>query len=168
MSSLNPLDIITISGFAITLVGFIITIWQLLATKKLSKSAYMAAQEAQREIKNGLSLSNINTSIKLLQEIKGYIRDDKLESARLRLEDLISHLIQLKQLNNQQYTEQLDRISVGLRDICNTLEGQKPGAKVDSDKKVKINQTLSSYSDILSNISSKNIFSPTKTNGGKK
>jgi hypothetical protein len=162
MGNSSLMNIISIAGFGITLFGFIITIWQVIGAKKMSRSAYLAARSAQAEIKNSIILADMKTAIKLLQEIRNYMRDGKFENARLRLEDLITSMIQLKQLllnTELQKKDDVNEISIQLRNICNTIEANtgKPDGKLNI---AKINASLSSYSDILGSISSKIMFPP--------
>jgi tRNA C32,U32 (ribose-2'-O)-methylase TrmJ len=64
------MNILTVIGFVVTMTGFLITIWQIYKTRKISNAAYLAASEAKSAIKNVIVISDLSTIVKLIQEIK--------------------------------------------------------------------------------------------------
>jgi len=92
------MEVLAILALIVTFFGFIITIWQIYKTKKTSNAAYLAATEAYSAIKSTMIISDLSEIVKLIQEIKIYIRHRKYDASYLRTNDLIHSLIQVKQL----------------------------------------------------------------------
>jgi hypothetical protein len=158
-------NIITVIGFIITTVCFVITILQLYKTKKLTKAAYTAAVEAKSAMKNVIVISDLSTIIKTIQEIENYIRNRKPDSAYLRVNDLMHALVQIKQLiiTTNNADDEIKKILYQLSVIKRQLE-----TKINDGKEMditKVNYTLSEFELILEEITSKIKFPI--TGGGK-
>ena len=89
---------ITIISSLITVIGFVITIVQIIKTKKISNAAYSAAREAKLAITNTMIISNLSSKVKVIQEIQGDIFNEKYDVAYLHTKELIHELIEIRQL----------------------------------------------------------------------
>jgi hypothetical protein len=89
---------ITIVSSLITVFGFMITILQIIKTRKASDAAYSAAKEAIFAIQNTIVISDLSALVKLVQEIKNDMRNEKFDAAYLRTSDLLHALTQTRQL----------------------------------------------------------------------
>ena len=89
---------ITIISSLITVTGFLITIMQIIKTKKISNAAYSAAKDAKMAITNTIIISNLSSKVKSIQEIQSDILNGKNDVAYLHTKDLIHALIEIRQL----------------------------------------------------------------------
>ena len=87
-----------VAGLVIGVLGFSFTIWQLVKTRKAAIAAEKAAQKTQSSLQNNVMLVDISTCIGTIEEIKTSIRNRQFGVALLRVTDLTSQLIQLRQL----------------------------------------------------------------------
>ena len=160
------MEMLTIFGFAVTVIGFLITIWQIYKTRKMSNAAYLAASEANSAIKSTIIISDLSGIVKLIQEIKTYIRIEKYDASYLRANDLIHSLIQVKQLIitiESDKEEILKRMIVQLSILRNQLESVI--YKKENFDATKTNQKLSELEVELSELVTKIKFPLT---GGNK
>ena len=158
--------VVTIISSLITFVGFIFTIIQLLKTKKISKDAYSAAIETSSAIKSIMVISDLSGIVKLIQEIKDYLRNGKYDASYLRTNDLIHSLIQIKQLilaTEFDKEEVLKRMIIQLSILRNQLETSI--YKNETIETIKTNQKLSELEVELSELVTLIKF---PLNGGKK
>lgn len=88
---------VSIFGTYLTLCGLIVTFVQIWHTKRVSKETQELVNAAQEKIKYILSVADFSKAIKTVQEIQGYISEDKIESAVLRLSEIKEILIYVKQ-----------------------------------------------------------------------
>lgn len=148
MNSINLL--VGISGLAIGVVGFTFTIWQLFRTRKAAVAAKEAAQKTQSSLQSNVMLVDISACIGMIEEIKTSIRNMQYNAALIRVTDLTSQLIQIRQLPDfsNQVGRKMQSIVSQLSILRNTLEARnnEPEQILDS---VKINRKLSEISDCL-------------------
>ncbi|MBP7528500.1 MAG: hypothetical protein KA801_11265 [Syntrophorhabdaceae bacterium] len=88
-----------IIGLAITILGLLVAIRQIRKTKKSADAAKDAAESMQGEIKKNVALTDISTCTRLIDQIKNFLLDQKFESARLRITDLHTCLVQLRHVD---------------------------------------------------------------------
>lgn len=88
---------VSIFGTYLTLCGLIVTFVQIWHTKRVSKETQKSVNATQERIKYILSVADFSKAIKTVQEIQGYISEDKIESAILRLSEIKEILIYVKQ-----------------------------------------------------------------------
>jgi len=142
--------VVGISGLAIGVVGFTFTIWQLFRTRKAAVAAKEASQKTQSSLQSNVMLVDISACIGMIEEIKTSIRNKQYNSALIRVTDLTSQLIQIRQLPDFSYRigSKMQSIVSQLAILRNTLEegASNPRQTLDS---VKINRKLSEISDCL-------------------
>ena len=100
----NFVNICTVAGAFISLLGFILTLWQLFSLKKTTKESQKRIEaevtSAQQKIKNGLAINNVVNVSKNLGEAIDHINQGKFELASQRLEDIEPALEEI--LNDEQ------------------------------------------------------------------
>lgn len=88
----NLLNVCTVAGAVISLLGFGLTLWQLsllkTTTKESQKRIEREVASAQLKIKNGLAINNVVNVTKNLSEAINHINQDKFELASYRLVDI--------------------------------------------------------------------------------
>lgn len=124
-------------GTFTTIYGLLITYAQIVGIREQSILTDLKVEESLNRTHKILSISKLSKSIKLVQEIQGYLRHSKLESAVIRLKDLKNILIQLKYnngidefINSDQHKDCLTNISVNTNNINQQLAGTKTGINV--------------------------------------
>jgi acetolactate synthase small subunit len=90
-------NLIGVIGSFLSLIGVIIAIWQILKTRRIAQAAKDASERTQKIISRNLLLSDVSTCTKNLEEIKTYVRIERYESSLIRVNDLISALVQIQQ-----------------------------------------------------------------------
>lgn len=85
-------------GSIASLIGFPVAIWQIVKTRHIAEATKKATLKTQKAISHNLILSDISTSIKNIEQIKSYIRDNKYDLAQFRINDVISQLIQVQEV----------------------------------------------------------------------
>ena len=106
LTTLNDTDIInyvTIYGTYITICAFIITIMQIWRVRSISEETQISINKTTDRIKHILSVADFSKSIKTIEEIQDYIRNNRIELAILRLSEIKKTLICIKQ--NQEYKD---------------------------------------------------------------
>jgi hypothetical protein len=147
---------ITIFSSLITIVGFIITIIQIIKTRKISNAAYSAATEAKAVIKNTIVISDLSKRVKSIQEIQNDIVNEKNDAAFLRTKDLIHALIEIRQLALSMEYDKSNTITKMIAQL-GILRRQLEEAiyKKEKVEVLKINQKLSELEIELSELTTK-------------
>jgi hypothetical protein len=148
---INTVDFfIGVAGLATGIAGFSFTIWQLLKTQKAAVAAEKAAQETQSSLQNNVMLVDISTCLGTIEEIKTSVRSGRYEAALLRVTDLISQLIQVRQLSDfsKLVGNNIQSVVSQLSILRNTLEASSRDPEKTLDA-TKINKKLSDISDCL-------------------
>lgn len=100
----NLVNICTVAGTIISILGFILTLWQLYSLKKTTKESQKRIEaevtSAQQKIKNGLAINNVVNVSKNLGEAIEHINQGKFELASQRLDDIEPSLEEI--LNDEQ------------------------------------------------------------------
>lgn len=89
---------ISIIGSFLSLFGVIIALVQISKTRRAAEAAKDAAIQTQKAISRNLLLSDVSICIRNAEEIKSFVRNGKYESALIRVTDLISQLIQIREV----------------------------------------------------------------------
>lgn len=97
------LDVVPVIGSIASSFGFVIAIVQIAKVRSSSEAARRAAQEAKSRVYNYVSLSDISSSIKMLDEVKRYLRDENYIAAEIRMSDLRGKLTKVKNHNSMNY-----------------------------------------------------------------
>src|SRR5215213_1014217 len=84
-------------GSLASLIGLPVAIWQISKTRRIAEAAKDASLETQAAISRNLLLSDVSNCTRNIEEIKFFTRNEKYESALIRITDLVSQLIQLRE-----------------------------------------------------------------------
>ena len=98
-------NICTVAGTLISLLGFVLTLWQPFSLKKTTRESQQRIEaevsSAQQKIKNGLAINNVVNVSKNLGEAIDHINQGKFELASQRLGDIESALEEI--LNDEEF-----------------------------------------------------------------
>lgn len=98
-------NICTVAGTLISLLGFVLTLWQLFSLKKTTRESQQRIEaevtSAQQKIKNGLAINNVVNVSKNLGEAIDHINQEKFELASQRLGDIEPALEEI--LNDEEF-----------------------------------------------------------------
>lgn len=141
-------------GSLASLIGLPIAIWQIVKTRRAAEAAKDASLETQKEISRNLLISDVSTCMRNLEEIKSYVRDEKYEFALIRVTDLISQLIQIRELlenssriHQIQFKERLSQLSIIRKSFEKKIA--RGSARLNI---VQVNSQLSELSDDLNKL----------------
>jgi hypothetical protein len=148
------LNWISVVGSLLSLIGVIVAIWQILLVKRTAQAAKDASDRTQKIISRNLLLSDVSTCTKNLEEIKTYVRIERYESSLIRVNDLVTDLIQIQQRlegTNQaipfEFEEMLSQLSIIREEFEKKVN--KTSAKINN---IHINSQLSLISDDLNKL----------------
>ena len=96
----SPRDLVTLVGFAGTVLGFIVTIWQLRKTQSAAKAAEVAANKTQEENRFAFYKFTVALAHRYVNEAKIHVDNEAWERAAIRLSDLTDQVNQLVPLDN--------------------------------------------------------------------
>jgi hypothetical protein len=101
---LNPnertlLNILAIVGFLLSALAIVIAYFQILSIKQIALNTQDEIRENIRLTNNILMISDLSSKVKIVDEIQGYLRDDKIDLCILRMKDLKVILNTIKNLN---------------------------------------------------------------------
>lgn len=147
-------NLIGVIGSFLSLIGVIIAIWQIRKTRRIAQAAKDASERTQKIISRNFLLSDVSTCTKNLEEIKTYVRIERYESSLIRINDLISALVQIQQRLDAveqnipfEFEEILSQLSVVREEFEKKVN--KSSAKINN---VQINSRLSLISDDLNRL----------------
>lgn len=147
-------NIIGVVGSFLSLIGVIIAIWQINKTKRIAQAAKDASDRTQKIISRNLLLSDVSTCTKNLEEIKTYVRIERYEASLIRVNDLISALVQIHQRLSGtdqvipfEFEEMLSQLSIVREEFEKKVN--KDSARINN---VQINLRLSEISDDLNKL----------------
>lgn len=83
---------ITIFATASSIIGVIISIFEVLNVRKTTEAVSVSLNETKKEINDFLNFSEINEMTRLIDEIEAYINNNHVESAWLKLKELKGNL----------------------------------------------------------------------------
>lgn len=100
---------IGVIGSVASLIGLPIAIWQIYKTRRAAESAREASNNTQKIISQNLLLTDISTCAKLIDDVKSFVRNERYETALIRVTDLITQLNQSQRVFSKTATiEELD------------------------------------------------------------
>jgi len=94
------LNVLGIIGFILSVLGIIIAYIQILSIKQISLETQRKVNENLVLNNNIIMLSDLSRKVAMIDEIQGYLRDDKIEMCILRMRDL---KVILNSLRNQEH-----------------------------------------------------------------
>jgi len=98
------INILSIIGFLLSILGVLIAYFQILSIKEITIETQKQINENIRLNNNFLMLSDLSRKAAMVDEIQGYLKDGKIEMCILRMKDL---KIILNSLRNQDYYNSL-------------------------------------------------------------
>lgn len=157
-------DILTIIGLIISIGGFAFAIWLIIKTKKAALAAKEASVNAREVLQTNIMLVDISIYARIIDEVKSSLRNQRFESALIRVTDLISQLIQIRHMEHfsskespilfQEIVTQLSILRESLEQIIN-----EPDFPMDI---VSVNKILSGITDLLYDLIGKYKYSNTQ------
>ncbi len=124
------INIVSIIGSVASVFGLIVAIIQIASIKKISEITSQAVQETKAKLVDKLSIADISKAEKLAREIQMFLRDEKYESAYLRLTDLKSSLLQFQAsvsikdyLQPKKYNKLVEQIQIDIVNLSDLLRG---------------------------------------------
>ncbi|RYE13017.1 MAG: hypothetical protein EOP34_09710 [Rickettsiales bacterium] len=94
------INILGIIGFLLSVLGILISYFQILSIKDITIETQKQVNESIRINNNFLMLSDLSRKAAMVDEIQGYLKDGKIEMCLLRMKDL---KVILNSLRNQDY-----------------------------------------------------------------
>ena len=141
-------NICTVAGTLISLLGFVLTLWQLFSLKKTTRESQQRIEaevsSAQQKIKNGLAINNVVNVSKNLGEAIDHINQGKFELASQRLGDIESALEEI--LNDEEFGLPSSKSKQFLKDFREVMTSMITNA--NQTNKINSNHVLT----ILTNI----------------
>lgn len=141
-------NICTVAGTLISLLGFVLTLWQLFSLKKTTRESQQRIEaevtSAQQKIKNGLAINNVVNVSKNLGEAIDHINQGKFELASQRLEDIEPALEEI--LNDEKFGLASSKSKQFLKDFREVMTSMITNA--NQTNKINSNHVLT----ILTNI----------------
>lgn len=108
---------ISIIGSFLSLFGVIIALIQISKIRHAAEAAKDASLQTQNAILRNLLLSDVSVCVKHTEEIRLYLRGENYDSAQIRVNDLISQLIQVQEVlksSSQNYQIDFEEIFLKL------------------------------------------------------
>ena len=140
----NILDIISI---VITIIGFLIAIYQIIKTKKIAVISQEVSEETRQIVHKNSILIDISKNIELIKSIKHYLLSNKFDLVLFQLHDLHSNLIQIKNIHKLQEISNYSKLKEVLPQLSilkNTIED----FLIDSRKSINIRKHIGIYNDL--------------------
>lgn len=98
----NYINVLTILGILLSLLGLVIAYFQLVSVKQIALETKQKVKDSITLNNNILMISDLSRKVAMVSEIQGYLRDGKIELCILRMNDLKIVLISLR--NQNQYS----------------------------------------------------------------
>lgn len=164
---MDGMDWFTVVGTLASLLGIGVALSQLNKTRKAAEAAKEAAGVATNAIKRNVALIDVTACINEIEALKTMIRTHRIESALLRVTDLSSKLIQLKNIltvESQDPIEEMSKVLSQVRILKDVLERKLHDEETTSKQVFQMNKTLSDISDILNAWIGKRKYIPEEKN----
>jgi hypothetical protein len=146
-------DVVSIGSLLVTIVGFGVTIWQLMKTQSAAKAAERAAKRTLEESRFAFHKFAVALAHRYVHEAKIHVDNEAWEKAAIRLSDLTDQVNQLVSLDESWATlaTELHTWSV----TCNRLKGNELRRFPQKDKwlelcsriEAKLNQLLGPFAE---------------------
>jgi len=142
---------ISITGWALSLIGTCVAIYQIHKTKKISAAARDASLLTSTTLQRNLAILSMSSCVSEIEEIKALIRGARYESALIRVSDLIGKLAQFKTMpkaSNISEIPSMQEIFVQLSILRERLELKlhKPNSSLNAPD---VNRALSAAADAI-------------------
>lgn len=115
----NLVNICTVFGAILSLIGFGFTLYQLYSLKQITRESQQRVEAevalAQQKIKSGLAINNVVNVSKILGEAIDHINQGKYEIASLRLGDIEPSLEEI--INDEKYGHSTSKSKQTLKDF---------------------------------------------------
>jgi len=136
----------------LTSIALIIAILEILMVRTIAENSQIAVQGALNRISEIFSVADISKGIKLAYDIQKYLRSNDYASAHIRLQDLKSIVIPLK--NDKRFetlplSKELPNFLSTLSIDINNLDVVLSGTKTKSIDTIKINGNLENLVSVL-------------------
>lgn len=92
-------DLASVTGVAISIVGFLITVWNVRRSKSAAEHAEAAANDARRIIRGYQALSDFSAAIAIMEEIKRLHRIGQIDPLLDRYSALRKVLIEVRKMS---------------------------------------------------------------------
>lgn len=139
---------LSILGTIASLVGLAITYIQVREIKSISEANKEAILETKESINYALLLSDSSHVSHLIAEIQGYLREEKLELAHLRMKDLKRHLISFKQTERFKKNISVQKINSNLTNLSTHINNISVVISKTSDTQIDL-QTINQDIELL-------------------
>jgi len=137
-----------------SLIGLPVAIWQIYKTRRIAEAAKEAALETQKAITRNLLLSDVSNCTKHIEEIRLYLRNENYDLAQIRVNDLISQIIQVQEMlenPNQLAQIDFDEMLLEVKKIRRDLRKKVDGKFVKINK-IRVTNQLDIVSDSLNKL----------------
>lgn len=84
----------------ITVIGVLITIYQIHKTKSAAEEAKLAAESASNEIKKSTSISNLSKYVQISRSVRQHITDGHFANAVDKMDDVKEMLIEINEIQS--------------------------------------------------------------------
>ena len=146
-------DLASIAGVAISIVGFVVTVWNVRRSKSAAERAEAAANDARRMIRGYETITDLSAAIAIMEEVKRLHRIGQIEPLLDRYAALRKTLTDVRKLSpsiTQPMDQALQNAVTTLFAVEEIVESAR-AAKMEPDF-VQLNQRLSRDIDELYNV----------------
>ncbi|WP_133054009.1 hypothetical protein, partial [Niastella yeongjuensis] len=124
----------TIFGTFFSIFGLMIAFIQIKSLRESSEETKIAIDNSITRINQVLSVSDLSKSTKLIHEIQGFLQNNKLEMALIRMKDLKAVLIQVKYnedlleyTHDSRYNQNITGLGADISNLHDEISGIKKG-----------------------------------------
>ena len=150
-------DVASVAALVVTIVGFVVTIWNVVRSRGAAEKAEEAARRARDTMQHFDTIAEVSGAVVTMEEIKGLHRNKEWHVALYKYDQLIKKLIAIRESDlplPDDHRASMTGAIVQLRGICKKLErcveGPSPPPNV-----AKLNDILSNQADTLAEVFSK-------------
>ena len=145
------MDWISAIGSVFSFLGVLVAIYQITKARDAAEAAKISAESASETLQKNVAMINVSGCVNEIEEVKVLIRNERVESALLRVCDLIGKIIQLKSMPKRDGISEIAEISNMLAQlgVLRDLLEKKLHKTNTSINPSQINSILSSISDDL-------------------
>lgn len=143
-------DLASLAGVAISIVGFLVTVWNVRRSKSAAERAELAANEARRMIRGYEALSDFSAAIAIMEEIKRFHRIGQIDPLLDRYAALRKVLIEVRKMSpsvNQAMDQTIQSAITTLGTMESVVERSRAAGALPNF--VRLNQLLSREIDQL-------------------
>jgi hypothetical protein len=143
-------DLASIAGIAISIIGFLVTVWNVRRSKSAAERAEGAANEARRMIRDYETLSDFSAAIAIMEEIKRLHRFGQVDPLLDRYAALRKVLTEVRKMSPS-VNSSMDQVIQSAVTTLATMEDQVERSRVSGAAPdfVRLNRALSREIDGL-------------------